>query len=556
MGRYKVYIITNDVNEKVYVGSTTKSLGYRFNQHCRSLGSPIDRAIAKIGKEHFKIGLLDDNAADLETLDFLENMYVEQYKAIESGYNVRRPNSRSQRRASNKNEIDMCGCRFGKLTVLEKAESVNGRTKWRCVCDCGNVCIRDGRSLRSGSANSCGCNRLGKPAHNKKPYIVHSRLYYVWQGMKSRCYNKKNKGYSRYGGRGITVCAEWRNDYQAFYDWAIRTGYDENAPRNQCTLDRIDVNGDYDPSNCRWANSTEQNLNQQDTKLIDFNGKSMTVCQWADYLSWDRTLLINRFSRGWTAEEALSIPPSPSNSGIHHRKKVICIETVKIFPSIDSAATAVGKKPANISISLREQHRTCGGYHWRYVPDDIDFNPSSFCAGELKTLDDRESEKKRHSAELKEIRDQKYRELRASSKKPPKPRNIDYMKKPVVCVETGVVFSSVKEAADFYGIHTTNISGACKLKKEFCHGFHWKFLSMPDEEYNALLSAYRNKTRKRGGKTPRPVVQLETGIVFPSLSDAAKSLNLGSSGLASCLSGKNKTFGGYHWSYYEDGRAS
>ena len=135
MGKYKVYIITNDVNDKVYIGSTTKTLKKRFREHCRSLGSPIDRAIKEIGAEHFRIELLDDEAADLEALDFLENLYAEQYGAIASGYNVRRPNSASQRLASRSSEIDMRGLRFGKLTVIEKADSNSGSAKWRCVCE-------------------------------------------------------------------------------------------------------------------------------------------------------------------------------------------------------------------------------------------------------------------------------------------------------------------------------------------------------------------------------------------------------------------------------------
>ena len=177
-------------------------------------------------------------------------------------------------------KVDISGQRFGRWTVLERAyiDKQNG-SMWLCRCDCGKEGIIRHSSLTSGNSRSCGCllEEVRSISHTKHGYHG-ERLYYVWNTMKQRCFNPNNTKYDLYGGRGITVCDEWRYSYEAFRKWAYENGYDENAEVNQCTIDRIDVNGNYDPNNCRWADAKTQSANvrehrnQYTGRLLNKNG--------------------------------------------------------------------------------------------------------------------------------------------------------------------------------------------------------------------------------------------------------------------------------------------
>lgn len=166
--------------------------------------------------------------------------------------------------------IDLTGRRFGRLTVLKQAgTSPSGERRWLCHCDCGKELTVFAGNLRRGRTQSCGCYHkdvLSKGQYgklSKKHGGKGTRLYQIWKGMKSRCYCKTSASYCYYGARGIAVCDEWLHDYTKFRDWALSHGYDESAPRGACTIDRIDVNGDYEPSNCRWVDMAEQNKNKR-----------------------------------------------------------------------------------------------------------------------------------------------------------------------------------------------------------------------------------------------------------------------------------------------------
>ena len=203
--------------------------------------------------------------------------------------------------------IDLTGKRFGRLIVKERSgTSKSGVPLWRCVCDCGKETLVRGQSLRDGITKSCGClheemmknfSDIGK--RNIKHGKSFSRLYDIWACMKTRCYNRKHRYFSRYGGRGISVCDSWRSSFEAFYKWSISNGYDDGL-----TLDRINNDGDYEPSNCRWATKEEQAKNKENSRT--FQGKSPK--EWAEIVGLSRRTIEGRLQRGWSWEDAIKIP--------------------------------------------------------------------------------------------------------------------------------------------------------------------------------------------------------------------------------------------------------
>lgn len=186
-------------------------------------------------------------------------------------------------------KIDLVGKKYGKLTVISYAGRKQSgenqkKTMWLCKCECGNEKIVAGAELRNGSTISCGCFHKKMVGDINRTHNLSSkcgRLYPLWKSMKYRCNNPKNKSYKNYGGRGIKVCEEWQNDFRAFYDWAISSGYKEEKTDkglNILTIDRIDNNEDYSPENCRWITNEEQAKNKRNTMTDEERYAICPVC--------------------------------------------------------------------------------------------------------------------------------------------------------------------------------------------------------------------------------------------------------------------------------------
>ena len=191
---------------------------------------------------------------------------------------------------------DLTGKKFGKLEVIGVHDTGSRKTYYVCQCDCGNVKVVRADSLISGATKSCGCIKKEQDKTNLTANHRHkmsgTRIYETWQDMKRRCYNKQNARYDRYGGRGIKVCEEWLNDFQSFYDWAISNGYSDDL-----TIDRIDNDGNYEPSNCRWSTAKEQCNNRGSNINITIGNATKSLMCWCEIFNVDYKKVYARYKR-------------------------------------------------------------------------------------------------------------------------------------------------------------------------------------------------------------------------------------------------------------------
>ena len=224
--------------------------------------------------------------------------------------------------------IDMTGWKMwehgvpdSRVIVIERSKTPhtickNGRSVyfWKCVCICGKEFETNGCRLRSGRCKSCGCYQKELAASKRKTHGMEgTRLYKIWRGIKDRCLNENCPAYKNYGGRGISVCKDWEHSFVEFYEWATTNGY-----KDDLTIDRIDVDEDYCPNNCRWASIIQQNRNKRNNRFISYDNKTLPLCEWAEITSINASTLSGRIDRQWKEEDIFqnNIDKNKTNNNI------------------------------------------------------------------------------------------------------------------------------------------------------------------------------------------------------------------------------------------------
>lgn len=230
-------------------------------------------------------------------------------RTIVSTSSLRSGNTKScgcyhKEKAHEANYEDLSGKRFGRLVAIEGFKK-NGEFYWKCKCDCGKQAEVLPQHLKRNLIRSCGCLRAETSSQiNRKHGMKETRLYKAWLDMKARCYNSNDTNYKNYGGRGITVCDEWKNDFMNFYNWAIANGY-----RDDLTIDRINVDGNYEPNNCRWATYKEQANNTRANIILEYKGRKQTMAEWAEEIGMNYVTFQRRIKNyKWSVEKAIETP--------------------------------------------------------------------------------------------------------------------------------------------------------------------------------------------------------------------------------------------------------
>jgi hypothetical protein len=213
-----------------------------------------------------------------------------------------------------KNLIDITGMRFGKLTVLKKAINTKGTDAvWECICDCGTKLIIHGSTLRKGQISCRKCRN-----HAWTHRLTNTRLYNIWWGIKGRCYCPTNEAYNSYGGRGIKMSEDWKNNPTAFYQWGMGNGYKPGL-----TIERIDNDGNYEPNNCKFIPRSEQAKNRRSSRFIECNGKKQILADWARETGIPQGTILGRLKLGWSMDRLFApvvLRPYSEKDKEKHRK--------------------------------------------------------------------------------------------------------------------------------------------------------------------------------------------------------------------------------------------
>lgn len=206
------------------------------------------------------------------------------------------------------------GKRFGRVTVVSYYDSFKGHGRYKCICDCGNERLYIGTELKRTQNPACFECKL---SNTYKHGMTGTKIHNTWLNMLQRCENPNSTSFHLYGERGIKVCDEW-HDFQIFYKWASENGYKETL-----SIDRIDVNGNYEPDNCRWATIEQQANNKRTTRYVEYNGKNQSLSIWCKELGLKYKLIYGRLRKGWSVKDAFEIPSQKTGTNQFSTKRVL-----------------------------------------------------------------------------------------------------------------------------------------------------------------------------------------------------------------------------------------
>lgn len=261
--------------------------------------------------------------------------------------------------------MDLTGKTFGYLTPIKLLpKTKHGKNRWLCKCKCGKFATPITYNLTHGITLSCGCIRHD-PSHETYTHgKSKERIYSIYLGMKKRCYNTNEKSYPRYGGKGITICAEWLNDFMSFYNWSMANGYNDSL-----SIDRIDNLKGYSPDNCRWITMADQAKNKSNNTYISHNGETKIIADWCRELNFPEGAAHQRYrnciKQGKTPTYELIF-----FNGNRSCKKLyqysIDGELIKIWNSKADAVRA-GFSNSGIIRCTKGKFKQSGGFVWRYA---------------------------------------------------------------------------------------------------------------------------------------------------------------------------------------------
>ncbi len=200
--------------------------------------------------------------------------------------------------------LDIAGFKFGRTTAIKVSQITNkqGKLLWDLACECGSKHTGSASDLKRGNILSCGCwRRKATIKRNTTHGKTKDRAYNTWGHIKARCLNPKNKAYYNYGGRGITICKEWENNFETFYR-------DMGDPREGMSIERIDNSKGYYKKNCKWATRRDQSRNKRSNRIVNLFGMSANLCYWAELYEIGGSTLSYRLKKGWVDYDAVTRP--------------------------------------------------------------------------------------------------------------------------------------------------------------------------------------------------------------------------------------------------------